>query len=541
MKKAGRRLIVVFWAMVLSGLAFSTFLHSDEELHKVWAVKDVKIVRPAGPALEKATIVIRDGLFEAVGVGLPVPPDAEVIDGSNLTAYPGLIDGLGQSLLKLPEEKFDMAKFYSGEYTDKDKGITPDLRAYDYVNLTKSVFEKYYRYGFTAAQVMPDRGILTGRSSIFCLSDPDRAKALLLKDTCLGIGFNSPRVMVYPSSLMGIYAYLKQVFQDSAYFKMNESRWLKDMTGIKRPAYSSHFENLADYASGKKPVIFLCRNQHDIRRALNLAAEFKLNFVICDLGNEASAVIPELKKAKARVLCTVGFKAPVTSLYSQRGKAEREKAEKEVYPKNPAKLAEAGIPVAFSSLGTDDPKSFMEGILKAVEAGLPSDKALAALSVNPAAFFGLDKALGTIEPGKIANLILAEGDILVKEAKVKYAFAEGKKFELKEVKAKEGEKPTVNVTGKWEFTLAQAGFKFTIDFTQEEAALSGKMISPFGAFDFTGGVVSASDISFEMTISAGGQEIDLYFSATVEGDTMRGTVVQGTAGSDEFTAKRIPG
>jgi hypothetical protein len=292
--------------------------------------------------------------------------------------------------------------------------------------------------------------------------------------------------------------------------------------------------------AGRKPVIFLCRNQNDIRRALILAAGSGMNALICDLGNEASAVIPELKKAKARVLVTVSFKAPLSSLYSQKGKAEREKAEKDIYPKNPARLAEAGIPFAFSSLDTDDPKAFTEGVLKAIEAGLPKEKALAALTTAPASFFGLDKALGTIEPGKIANIVLAEGDLLIKDAKVRYIFADGKKFEVKAGTAKEGEKPTVNVSGKWELT-AQGVPNLTVDFVQEEAGLSGKMVTPFGVFDFTGGSVTANQVEFEMTLSVAGQEIDLYISGTVDGDTMRGTIVQDTSGSTEFTAKRIPG
>jgi len=81
----------------------------------------------------------------------------------------------------------------------------------------------------------------------------------------------------------------------------------------------------------------------------------------------------------------------------------------------------------------------------------------------------------------------------------------------------------------------------TIDFSQEEAALSGKMTTPFGVFDFSGGSVSGNDVYIEMNISVGGQELDLYISGTVTGDTMRGTVVQGSYGSTEFTAKRIPG
>jgi imidazolonepropionase-like amidohydrolase len=526
--------------LFILSVALAAGLRADDALHKVWAVKDCRIVTPGGPVLEKAVIVIRDGLVEAVGAGLAVPPDAEVIDAAKLTAYPGLIDGLGKSLLKLPEEKFDMTKVYTGDYNDKDRGITPDLRAFDYVSLGKSVFEKYYKYGFTAAQVMPDRGILTGRSSFFCLSDPDKNKSMLLRDVCLGIGFSPPGLMAYPSSLMGLYAYLKQILQDSMFYDAGRDRWNKGMRGVARPDYNPVLEVLSDHVAGRKPVIFLCRNQNDIRRALALVAGSRLDAVICDLGNEASEVIPELKKAKARVLVTVAFKAPLSSLYSQKGKAEREKAEKEVYPKNPARLAEAGIPFAFSSLDTDDPKTFMEGILKAIDAGLPQDKALAALTTAPASLFGLDKALGTIEPGKIANIVLAEGDLLVKDAKVRYAFADGKRFELKEAKAKEGEKPTVNVSGKWE--LAAEGVpKLTVDFVQEEAALSGKMVTPFGVFDFTGGSVTANQIDFEMTLSVAGQEIDLYISGTVEGDTMRGTIVQDTSGSVEFTAKRIPG
>ena len=140
----------------------------------------------------------------------------------------------------------------------------------------------------------------------------------------------------------------------------------------------------------------------------------------------------------------------------------------------------------------------------------------------------------------MANLVLVEGDALAKEPKVKMVFADGVRFEFKDTKGKEGEKPTVNVSGRWELTIPDAGLKMNVDFSQEEAALSGKMTTPFGVFDFTGGSVSAAEIYFEMNISVGGQDIDLYFSATVTGDTMRGTVVQGTQGSSEFTAKRNP-
>lgn len=521
--------------------SFQARLHSDDDLHTVWAVKDCRIVTQAGAPIEKGTVVIRDGLIKAVGASVSIPQDAEIIDGSKLILYPGLTDSLGESLLKFPEEKFDLTKVYTGQYTDKDKGITPELRAFEYFQVSKSTLEKYHKFGVTTVHVMPQRGILTGQSSIFSLSSTDKNADVILKDNSLGISFSASSFMVYPSSLMGVVAFLRQEISDASHFQMHTSRWNKEMNGISRPQYNEKHEILSDYVDKEKDVIFLCRNRYDIHRALALASELKLSFIICDLGSEAFRVIPELKGSKVRVLCPVNFKLPSTSIHAQLGKEERERAEKEIYMKNPAKLAEAGIPFAFSSLGADDPKSFMEGIQKAVENGLPHDRALDALTTTPAHFFGLEKALGTVEPGKIANLVLVEGDILSKDAKVRYVFADGKKFEIKEAEVKEGEKPTVNVSGKWEISIEDAGLKLTVDLVQEEAVLSGKMTTPFGVFDFAGGSVVGNEIYFEMDISVGGQEIDLYFSAVVEGEKMEGTVVQGTEGSSEFTGKRIPG
>ena len=515
---------------------------AKENLHRIWAVRDCRIVTVSSPPVEKGNLVIRDGLIEDFGARISIPQDAEIIDGTNITVYPGLIDALNQDLLKLPEEKFDRSKYYSGEFTDKDRGITPELSVYDYLNLGKSSLEKYHKFGVTAVQVLPQRGIFPGRSSVFSLNSTDRSKALLLKDKYLGIGFSPGVFMTYPNSLMGVVAFLRQELSDAGYFDMRMKRWEKNPRGISRPLFNKKLSLLSEYATGRKPVIFLCRNQHDIRRALQLGSEFKLNYLICDLGNEAFKVIPELKKAKAKVICALTFKVPATSLQAQRGRQEREKAEKELYIKNPARIAEAGIQFAFSSIGLDDPKSFVEAVQKAVENGLPRDTALKALTLNAASFLDLDKALGSIEIGKIANLVLVENDLLTKEAKVRYVFADGIKFEIKEAKIKEGEKPTVNVSGKWELSVESGGgtIKLTVDFTQEESSLSGKITSPFGVFDFTGGTVVGNEIYFEMSISVGGQEMDLFFSATVEGDTMRGTVVQGTMGSAEFTGKRIP-
>lgn len=538
-KKLNLGLILVFGLLIL---LFCNNIIGEEELNQVWAIKDCRIVTMNGALIEKGVVVIREGLIEAVGDNIEIPADAELIDGATLTVYPAFIDSLGKSFLKLPERKFDSSKLYSGEFTDEDRGLTPELKAFDYVEFGKTAREKFKKCGFSAIQVIPERGILKGQASIFSLSDADKNKALLLKDSALGIGFSVGVFGTYPSSLMGVVAYLKQTFSDTTYFNMHSQRWKSEMTGLVRPEYDAKLEILTDFAVGKKPIIFFCRNQNDIKRAIKLGSEFKLNYFIFDSGGEAFRVIPELKKSKAPLLLTVEFKAPATSIYAQKGSEEREKAEKELYPKNPAKIAEAGIPFAFSSLEIDDPEKMIEGIMKAIDNGLPHEKALQALTVNPASFLGLSRALGTVETGKIANLVLTEGDILTKEAKIRYVFTDGKKFEIKEKKVEEGKAPTVNVTGRWEISIetGMGSMKMTVEFLQEAASLSGKMTTQFGIFEFTDGTVTEDEISFDMVLSFAGQEIDLYFSAVVEKDTMTGTVVQGTMGSAEFTGKRIP-
>ena len=169
MKKARKTCLLL--CCLIAAASLSTTLHSDEDLHRVWAVKDCRIVTQAGAPIEKGTVLIRDGLIQAVGKSVTIPSDAEIVDGSNLTVYPGFTDTLGTSLLKLPEEKFDMAKIYTGEYTDKDKGMTPELRTFDHFQISKATLQKYHEFGLTTVQVIPERGIFTGQAAVFYEGD----------------------------------------------------------------------------------------------------------------------------------------------------------------------------------------------------------------------------------------------------------------------------------------------------------------------------------------------------------------------------------
>jgi imidazolonepropionase-like amidohydrolase len=508
-------------------------------LHRVWAVTGAKVVTMIGPPLEAGTVVIRDGLIEAVGIGIAVPADAEVIDGKGLSVYPGLIDALGESLLKMPERKAPQ-RSSSGQYSEEERGLTPLLHAWEHANLGKAALSKHHNLGITAAQVMPTAGLLPGQAAVLSLSNEDKRAAVLLRDTALGVTFTPG--LGYPNSLFGVVAFIRQEMADATFYGLASTRWASNPVGVLRPEYNARYELEAKAASGQLPVIFVCANQHDIRRALRLASELKLNALIADRGGEAFRALPELRKAGARVLVSVTYKAPSSALWSQQADEDKQKAEKELYPSNAKQLNEAGVPFAFASLGSDSPEALIAGVKKAVEAGLPAERALQVMTIDAARLLGASKLLGTIEVGKVANLVVTEGELLGKNAKVKVVFADGTRFAIKERKLKDGDKPTVNVTGRWELTQERgmgAGMKSTVSFTQEEASLSGTFTSMLGSIDFSDGEVAGNQIAFELSLSFGGRSMEMFVSGTVEGDTIRGTVTTGR-GSNPFTAKRLP-
>jgi hypothetical protein len=329
---------------------------------------------------------------------------------------------------------------------------------------------------------------------------------------------------------------------DAAHYGMHASRWAASPQGIPRPTFNARHEVLARAASGTLPVIFVCRNQHDIRRALSLRAELELRAVIADLGGEAFRIVPEIRQSGVAVLASVTYKAPSSAVWSQQADADKQTAEARLYPANAKALADAGVPFAFASLGTDTPEAFMSGVRKAVEAGLPAGRALRALTIDAAAITGTGKVLGTIEAGKIANLTVTEGELFGENGRVTLVFADGRRFPIKEPTLKDAAAPTVNVTGRWELTMERgmgAGTKSVVTFTQEESSLSGTYGSWRGDVDFTDGEVAGNQIAFELSLAYAGRSIEMFVTGTVEGDTIRGTVTTARA-SNPFTARRTP-
>src|SRR5207237_1151300 len=99
-------------------------------------------------------------------------------------------------------------------------------------------------------------------------------------------------------------------------------------------------------------------------------------------------------------------------------------------PSNPAMLAKAGVQIALTTHGLRERGDFLKNLRKAVARGLSPDDALKALTVAPAKLLGLDRSLGTIEPGKSASFVVADGDLFADKTKVQETWVDGRRFEV---------------------------------------------------------------------------------------------------------------
>jgi imidazolonepropionase-like amidohydrolase len=407
-----------------------------------YLIRNCRIVPVAGPVVEKGAIVVRDGLIESLGPvdKVKVPADAEIVEADGLTAYPGLISAFSNLFIEQPGPARPDAPtvesempYLSGQAAPAEDRFPPGpgQLVLDQLKPKKITVEGFHRSGFTTVLVAPTRGIFEGQSVVLNLNGEPIAPMVVRNGAALHINFTTERGS-YPTSLMGTIAHIRQSFIDAGYYAARQAQYAKNPAGLKRPAYDARLEALVPFVRDRRPVVFQCNNQEDIKRALKIAAEFKLNAMLAGV-NEAWRDVEVLKKNPVPLLVAVDFRPPVMSKYATQGEELRRKAEAEIYPANAAELAKAGIGFALVTGGFADGGAVIRGVQAAIKAGLAKDEALRALTLQPARYLGLDKALGSLEAGKIANIVLLKGEMFGDGAQVAKVFADGVLFKYAEV------------------------------------------------------------------------------------------------------------
>jgi imidazolonepropionase-like amidohydrolase len=420
---------VPFVSFVLAGT-----VSGQQEAPYTYAITGARIVPVSGPAIDNGTVVLSGGLISAVGANVAVPAGAITIAGKGLNVYPGLIDmgstaGLEAPSVPRAENPQTTAEV---ERVKRDTLLRAHLRAAEHMNPAAAALTKAAEAGITAVLATPASDGIRGQSALVLtsigadvpqigsLADDRRGAVVIRTPVALHVGVADRPAGgdAYPNSLMGIIAFNRQAFLDAQWYQQAKHR-----------PHSAALEAMQPALAGRLPVAFRASTSRDVLRALDMAKMFKLDPIIT-AAREVQDVTADLKAANARVIYSLNFPTRRPSLAPDADEALSVLRDRANAPKGPAMLDQAGVLFAFESHGLADPKDFLKNAQKTVAGGLSKDAALRALTLNAATLAGAADRLGSIERGKIANLVVTEGDLFDEKAAIRHVFVNGRQVRL---------------------------------------------------------------------------------------------------------------
>jgi imidazolonepropionase-like amidohydrolase len=414
-----RPLIMILILLTLSTLAFAQ--------DKAVVLKGGKLLTVSRGVIENGVVVMQGGKITAVGAAgaVNIPGDAQVIDATGMTVYPGLIDS--ETQLGLTEIS---AETMTNDLVELSDEIMPHMHTAEAFHAESVLIPVARLNGITNAVVAPEsEDTLPGQDSFIQLWGASATEMLLIRDNALPLNFTGDQrrnkgafeKRKYPSTRMGLAAQLRQAFIDAQDYKAKWSDYERkkaDAAQNKKPEPLApkrdlKSEALIPYLEGKKIIVLAAESPSDLETAVNLANEFKLKFVL----NHISHSQPVLDYV-------AGLKVPVIvgPIYELPKEDERYDA---VYSL-PAQLYKRGVKIVFASYSAHNVRNLPDAAGFATAFGLPHDEALKAITINAAEVWGVADQLGSLDVGKTANVVMANGDPLDVKTDVKQVFIQGR-------------------------------------------------------------------------------------------------------------------
>ena len=505
------------------------------------ALVGARVVTGPGQVMENATIVIRDGLIQSVGRG-QAPAGARVWDLTGLTVYPGFIDAHADLGMDAVPEGGDVGPTH----------WNPQVRAW--FSTTSNLQDDADRraalrsQGFGTALAVPKQGIFRGTASVVGLGEEGVRDRVLRPDIAQSIGFQRSVLLggSYPNSAMGVIALMKQTWMDTEWYARAWDAYESSGRAFLPPETSEALAALQDAAQGRQPVLFEANSEEDYLRAHKLATEYGLNPWFRGSGLEYR-LIDVMRGRSEPLIIPLDFPdAPEVGNPEQAlGVTLAQLRHWYLAPTNPAQLADAGVPFAITSDGLSSLNEFLPNLRVAVARGLSVDDALAALTTTPASWLGIDRTHGTVAEGKVANLVVSEGDLFTEEATVRDVWVQGRVYGIT--------RPTqIDPRGTW--TIAsddEWGFEAVLTLEGPLNRMRGNIeVAAEGAPDGEGlriNLASASAVAETGRIEARfdgeelGYEGTALLAGSVRGDEFYGWTSLPNGADPSFQGTRIEG
>jgi len=509
----------------------------------VYAITGGTVHPVSGPEIANGVVIIRDGLIEAVGANVPIPADATTIDVKGGHVYPGLIDAqtsLGFPSAAPPRRRGAAAARQPQTPPTPLPETSASFVAMREIKLADDDAESKRAIGVTTILAAPAFGIFNGQSVVLNLGEGDTASRVIRDPAAQQIAFNPRQAWTYPDSLMGVVAYIRQTLLDAQQYSAAHAIYDRNPSGYRRPEDNASLQALGAVLRREVPVVFVADSESMMRRAEAMAKEFNLRYVLSGV-RQGYRFADELKASNIPVFVSVKWPIAPTNKDDREEQPLRVIRDRQLAPTTPAVLAKNGIAFALVS-GAGKTSDFIPGIRKTIDNGLSADDALRAVTISPARILGVDRQLGSLEKGKIANVVLTDKPIFVKEAKVKRVFVDGRESRLptEEERARRVE-ATSPVEGTWNLTVKtpQGDVSIIATLHLESGHLTGTFSGDAGSGDIRGGTIDGATVEFTISARTQAETSDWVFHGTLRDSTIEGTV-STTAGTFQFSGSKSP-
>jgi imidazolonepropionase-like amidohydrolase len=412
-------LVLILMFSIMSTLAFAQ--------DKPVALKGGKLLTVSHGTIENGVIVMQGGKITAVGAAgsVNIPSAAQVIDATGMTIYPGLIDS--ETQLGLTEIS---AENMTNDLVEMSDEIMPHMHTAEAFHAESVLIPVARMNGITNAVVAPESGdTLPGQDSFIQLAGASATEMLLIRDNAMPLNFTGAQrrnrggfeKQKFPATRMGLVAQMRQAFIDAQDYKTkltDYERKKADAAQNKKPEPSApkrdlKSEALLPYLEGKKTIVLAAESASDLQTAVSLANEFKLKFVLNHISH-SQPVLDYVASLKVPVIVGPIYEAP------------KEDERYDAVYSLPAQLYKRGVKIVFASYSAHNVRNLPDAAGFATAFGLPYDEALKAITLNAAEVWGVADQLGSLDVGKTANVVMANGDPLDVKTDVKQVFIQGR-------------------------------------------------------------------------------------------------------------------
>jgi len=521
------RYLISSFLFLLGAAAYAAELR--QPVPATHALIDVRIITQPGRVIESGNLLIRDGVIVAVGPDIEIPPDARVHEfpreeGQDpVTVYPGLIE----PYLLVDVEVDEDAETPAGRHGL----INPDRRlmASDW---PEDKISELRRAGFTTVLMAPSHGLLRGHGLIANTGEGGLSINRLGSPFAQFASFEGRAGgREFPTSLMGAVALMRQTFADATWQAEARAAWARNPAQT-RPEWLEGLDDLAPALSGGTPLVFESQDLLDSLRILEFIPAGDVDLVLVGHGAEYQR-LAALRERGVRHILPLSFPdAPDVRDENDRDASLEALRHWRAAPENPARLAEAGLPLLLTSHDLSSPGQLFERVAQAVDRGLDPDVALAALTTEPARWLGLDDRAGRIRAGAMANLVVVEGELFQENPSISQVWVDGRQYVLAALVP-----PAIDPAGTWSLVLGLGG----MGDVEASLVLTGPVTAMQGTLTVMGNETPLSDVRVSgerviATIDAGrlGGSGTISIRLDVDGDRARGS---GSGPFGEFSVR----